>query len=549
MLIFILTAVLAAAVGFKAYDIYDTKRQLAKEQEELELAQVFERNREAQSRVQEMQTEIMERTENKEELEHFITQIQNSEGQGAAERLSDSCASVNGSVSGNAVISGGGTASGNRMAFGYDTVSGNMSASGVGTVSGNVTVSGNGMVSGNRTGSGTVSVSGNETVSGNAAVSGSHTVSGNTTAWNNGTVSANTSVSGNGEINYYDGSMTGSSIFDAWRGIYEQPEGMSLAQRRELRTSLQETLEVNQSDRERIAENRYDFSGLKIACLGDSITAASNLESEEGYQQYSYPARLKELLGAEEVYNLGIGGSSIGRYWSDPYVERYREIPEDTDVIIVMGGTNDGFCVSDKEFGNLEDRAQRTFCGDLDELMRGLREHYPDAEIFFATPLPNVLQDYLMSEREYLLPQQRFAETITTLAQEYDYEVIDLYNSNILDSHDANVVAEYIPDGVHGSHAGYQVMAEHFAAEIIEHYDESAAENKESEENAVPEESAAAEEGVKPEETGNAEEEDTEAEETDAVETTYSEEMDDREEGTETEDGTEENGDSHGTGL
>lgn len=549
VLIFILTAVLAAAVGFKAYDIYDTKRQLAKEQEELELAQVFERNREAQSRVQEMQTEIMERTENKEELEHFITQIQNSEGQGAAERLSDSCASVNGSVSGNAVISGGGTASGNRMAFGYDTVSGNMSASGVGTVSGNVTVSGNGMVSGNRTGSGTVSVSGNETVSGNAAVSGSHTVSGNTTAWNNGTVSANTSVSGNGEINYYDGSMTGSSIFDAWRGIYEQPEGMSLAQRRELRTSLQETLEVNQSDRERIAENRYDFSGLKIACLGDSITAASNLESEEGYQQYSYPARLKELLGAEEVYNLGIGGSSIGRYWSDPYVERYREIPEDTDVIIVMGGTNDGFCVSDKEFGNLEDRAQRTFCGDLDELMRGLREHYPDAEIFFATPLPNVLQDYLMSEREYLLPQQRFAETITTLAQEYDYEVIDLYNSNILDSHDANVVAEYIPDGVHGSHAGYQVMAEHFAAEIIEHYDESAAENKESEENAVPEESAAAEEGVKPEETGNAEEEDTEAEETDAVETTYSEEMDDREEGTETEDGTEENGDSHGTGL
>ncbi len=561
LLIFILTAVLVAAVGFKAYDIYDTKRQLAKEQEELALAQVFERNREAQSRVRKMQAEIMERTENKEELEHFITQIQNSGGQGAAERLSDSCASVNGSVSGNAVISGGGTASGNRMAFGYDTVSGNMSASGVGTVSGNVTVSGNGTVlgngmvsgcenvSGNRAGSGTVSVSGNETVSGNAAVSGSHTVSGNTTAWNNGTVSANTSVSGNGEINYYDGSMTGSSIFDAWRGIYEQPEGMSLAQRRELRTSLQETLEVNQSDRERIAENQYDFSGLKIACLGDSITAASNLKSEEGYQQYSYPARLKELLGAEEVYNLGIGGSSIGRYWSDPYVERYREIPEDTDVIIVMGGTNDGFCVSDKEFGNLEDRAQRTFCGDLDELMRGLREHYPDAEIFFATPLPNVLQDYLMSEREYLLPQQRFAETITTLAQEYDYEVIDLYNSNILDSHDANVVAEYIPDGVHGSHAGYQVMAEHFAAEIIEHYDESAAENKESEENAVPEESAVAEEGVKPEETGNAEEEDTEAEETDAVETTYSEEMDDREEGTETEDGTEENGDSHGTGL
>lgn len=239
-----------------------------------------------------------------------------------------------------------------------------------------------------------------------------------------------------------------------------------------LRSSLEETLEVNQSDRERIAENRRDFSGLKIACLGDSITAAANLENEENYQQYAYPARLKELLGAEEVYNLGIGGSSIGRYWADAYVDRYQNIPEDTDVIIVMGGTNDGFCVSDKEFGNLEERASRTFCGDLDELMRGLRENYPEAEIFFATPLPNILQDYLMIERDYLLPQKNFVNVIQTLAKEYDYKVIDLYNSNILDSHDANVVADYIPDGVHANHDGYQIMAEHFASEIIQYYDE-----------------------------------------------------------------------------
>ena len=308
-------------------------------------------------------------------------------------------------------------------------------------------------------------------------------------------------VSANGEVNYYDGSMTESSIFDAWRDIYEQPDGMSLTERRQLRTSLQETLEVNQSDRERIAENKRDFSGLKIACLGDSITAAANLEGEEDYQQYSYPARLKELLHAEEVYNLGIGGSSIGRYWADAYVDRYQEIPEDVDVIIVMGGTNDGFCVSDKEFGSLEERTYRTFCGDLDELMRGLREHYPRAEIFFATPLPNILQDYLMCERDYLLPQQDFVDVIRILAQEYDYEVIDLYNSNILDSHDANVVAEYIPDGVHGNHAGYQIMAEHFAAEIIEHYDE-----EDAEESSDTEETGGREENADTEEKGSKEE-------------------------------------------
>ena len=209
---------------------------------------------------------------------------------------------------------------------------------------------------------------------------------------------------------------------------------------------------------------------MKIACLGDSITEAINLENEENYKQYAYPARLKELLGVEEVYNLGIGGSSIGRYWSDAFVERYTQIPEDVDIIIVLGGTNDGFCASADEFGNLEERDYRTFCGDLDELMRGLRENYPDAVVFFATPLPNVLQDYLMSEREYLLPQINFVEVIKTLAKEYDFELVDLYNSNILDSHDANVIAEYIPDGVHGSHEGYQILAEHFASEIVQYY-------------------------------------------------------------------------------
>lgn len=396
VLIFILTAVLAITVGFKAYQQYDEDRRFAREQEEMELARVMDRNKEAQARVQEMELEIQQLAEDKDELQRFIARIQNEETS-------------------------------------YDTVSDNS------TVSGNATVLDNSTVSGNHTVSDNTTVSENATVSDNAAVSG------------NAIVSDNATVSGN-ESAGEDGHMT-------------------LAERRLIRSSLEETWKVSQEDRRRIAESRTDFSGLKIACLGDSITAAANLEKEENYRQYAYPERLKELLGAKEVYNLGIGGSSIGRYWADAYVDRYQDIPEDTDIIIVMGGTNDGFCVSDKEFGNLDERAERTFCGDLDELMSGLREHYPDADIFFVTPLPNVLHDYLMSERDYLLPQQNFADTILTLAKEYDYKVIDLYNSNILDSHDADIIANYIPDGVHGNREGYQIIAEHFAAELIRYYE------------------------------------------------------------------------------
>lgn len=257
---------------------------------------------------------------------------------------------------------------------------------------------------------------------------------------------------------------------DEYKDWQYVPPVMSLKERQAVMTSYEQTIEENRIDKEIIDQNEYDFSQMEIACLGDSLTAASNLAEEENYEQYSYPSVLKELLGASQVTNLGVGGSTIGRYWSDPFVDRYKEIPPDTDIIIVMGGANDGYCVSAEEFGNLDERTPRTFCGDVNELMKGLRENYPSSVIFFATPLPNALHNHLMSERDDLLPQEYYADVIRTIAAEYDINVIDLYNSNILDSCDSDVATHFTTDGVHGNQAGYQILAEHFAAEIVEYY-------------------------------------------------------------------------------
>ena len=168
---------------------------------------------------------------------------------------------------------------------------------------------------------------------------------------------------------------------------------LPLKERQEAMSSHKQTMRANEQDRKTISENDIDFSEIKIACLGDSITQAVNLDTLDHYQELAWPHVLKEALGAEEVVNLGIGGSSIGRYWADAFVDRYTEIPEDTDLIFVMGGTNDGFCASFVEFGNSEERAPRTFWGDLDELMDGLKEAYPEAEVIFLTPIPNSLHD------------------------------------------------------------------------------------------------------------------------------------------------------------
>ena len=257
---------------------------------------------------------------------------------------------------------------------------------------------------------------------------------------------------------------------------YDEAE-LTLEARRNIRSSYAETEQMNGKDRYIISSSSYDFSNKKIACLGDSITEGSNLDKMENYKQYSYPSVLKNILGAEEVYNLGIGGSSYGRYWDKPFVERYKEIPADTDIILVMGGTNDGFAASEKELGSLSEKKPATFYGDVDELMRGLKENYPEAKIIFATPLPNILHDYLRKQRDYLLPQATFANAVKELAAQYDIDVIDLYNSNLLDTHDVQVISTYMPDGVHGNPAGYQVLAEHMASQVIRIMQEEAVEN------------------------------------------------------------------------
>lgn len=301
-------------------------------------------------------------------------------------------------------------------------------------------------------------VSGND-VSGN-------TISGNQISGNeiDGQVSGNevsgNQISGNGLENTVSGnSVSGNSL------------------QKEICASYEETIRINHGDKKIIAESTIDFSDKKIACLGDSITAATNLEGQEDYLKMSYPYQLGKVLNAGEVVNLGIGGSSIGRYWDNAFVDRYKEIPEDSDIIIVMGGTNDGFCASEKELGSLEEREKRTFAGDLDELLKGLKKDYPNAEIVLVTPLPNVLHDMLRRDRKDLLPQSSFVAIMKQLSEEYEIPVIDLYGSGILDSHDAAVIHSFIPDGVHGNEMGYRYLAEHIAAELIK-IEQSESENE-----------------------------------------------------------------------
>ena len=94
-----------------------------------------------------------------------------------------------------------------------------------------------------------------------------------------------------------------------------------------------------------IMEYTSGFRGLlKMASLGDSITWG--YKPLTGTPQLDSYAKLTANDLKLQLVNLGINGSTLGAVSEDteernPMVYRYNDIPEDSDIITIMGGTND----------------------------------------------------------------------------------------------------------------------------------------------------------------------------------------------------------------
>jgi len=172
-----------------------------------------------------------------------------------------------------------------------------------------------------------------------------------------------------------------------------------------------------------------ETSPIRVACLGDSITAGARVDAKTE----SYPARLQSLLGNDfEVRNFGIGGATLiksGR----PNIWRNLEAVKtyEPHIAIISLGTNDTVGGSRKNWEKIE-----RFDDDYSELIQTLSDSPSKPRIVLCTPTAMVLKTPGLSEQrlanltERKPRLQELCERIRKLAKKHTDQKVSLLELN-----------------------------------------------------------------------------------------------------------------------
>ncbi len=202
------------------------------------------------------------------------------------------------------------------------------------------------------------------------------------------------------------------------------------------------------------------WAGKVINCLGDSITAG--VGATKPYHQW-----LPQLCGFKTVNNYGLGGSSIARKvgsipdWDTvtPFVDRYQQMSDDADLVLVFGGVNDW--VTARELGKMGDTEDTTFYGALKVLIEGLQAKYTEKQICFITPMQTNYTKRPPSggytsgknlKGKYLI---EYVDAIKEMCGHYAIPVMDAYHT-IFYALNEKEQSIFMPDHLHPNNRGHK---------------------------------------------------------------------------------------------
>lgn len=179
---------------------------------------------------------------------------------------------------------------------------------------------------------------------------------------------------------------------------------------------------------------------IKVACVGDSITAGTN--------STNYPMYLQEILGdGYEVKNFGLGGAAVrykaesdGSYFWYGSTQYLSSLEYDADVVFVMMGTND-------------------VGSNVLTLKKYFKEDYYN---YLIKPYIDNGSEVVLMTSPYAYYYMMADHTrINTTIRQYQIELAEEKGLKLIDMNTATAdMRECFPDGLHGNASGYTIIAQ-----------------------------------------------------------------------------------------
>lgn len=246
----------------------------------------------------------------------------------------------------------------------------------------------------------------------------------------------------------------------------------------DLKNTKDKTAKINQMDRQILANNAYDFSQKNIVFIGDSITEGITSAVDIRGNRISYVSYVDSYLHFNRVLNHGIGGRLFSVYGGEELslAMNFDQVTNvDSDIIVVFAGINDYLAtLPNKRFGDVNNKMSTAgYCGSVRQFMKQLKEYYGDRDIFFVTMYNNTKKsECTYSDVEGQPTLNDYMEVQRKLADEFGFNVIELYNIGFMDCTDKETSDFYLRDGLHPKDNGNIVLGEHIAAELSLYFGE-----------------------------------------------------------------------------
>lgn len=209
----------------------------------------------------------------------------------------------------------------------------------------------------------------------------------------------------------------------------------------------------------RVSAQVDPLKGKRIGVIGDSY-----VKNHQNPVEYAWHYKLAKKHGMT-YYNYGRNGSCVSidmKTWGPAVVNRYKQMNDSLDIIVVIAGHNDAARLADSVTDStttLDNYRQQ-----CTKLCKGLIEKYPKAYIFWFTPWANDNPNFKI-----------IVNTTKEICGSMGIPVFDAYHNSNIFARDDNFRKIFFQGGTHDhahlnskGHDRFLPIAEHFILQYLQ---------------------------------------------------------------------------------